>query len=51
MPDPNDDDVTAHDGSTELDQEGKPQPLAVAAEDDDPLALAGEEVPDEDDAP
>jgi hypothetical protein len=36
------------DGPTELDEEGEPQPVADAEEDDDPFALAGEELPDDD---
>jgi hypothetical protein len=43
--------ITAYDGATELDQEGDPQPVADAPEDDDPAALAGEELPDEEEAP
>jgi hypothetical protein len=45
-----DDEVTPSEGPTELDQEGNLQPVADAEEDDDPLALAGEEPPDEKDA-
>jgi hypothetical protein len=52
MTDMTDDEVTPYDGATELDQEGDLQPVADAEEDDDPLALAGEELPDEEgDAP
>jgi hypothetical protein len=43
--------ITEYDGATELDQEGDPQPVADAPEDDDPAALAGEELPDEEEAP
>jgi hypothetical protein len=42
-----DDEVTSYDGPTELDQEGDLQPVADADEDDDPLAQAGEGLPDE----
>jgi hypothetical protein len=38
-----------YEGPVEPDQEGDPQPLAEMAEDEDPLALAGEELPDEED--
>lgn len=43
--------LTPREGPTELDQEGEPQPIADADEDDDPLALAGEELPDDEDGP
>jgi hypothetical protein len=39
------------DGPTELDQDGEPQPVADAEEDENPLALAGEELPDDEDTP
>jgi hypothetical protein len=39
--------VTPYEGPTELDQEGAPQPVADAEEDDDPENLGGEELPDE----
>jgi hypothetical protein len=42
-----DEEITPYDGPTELDQEGDLQPVADAEEDDDPMALAGEELPDE----
>jgi hypothetical protein len=42
-----DEEITPYEGPTELDQEGDQQPIADAAEDDDPMALAGEELPDE----
>jgi hypothetical protein len=41
--------VTPYDGATELDQDGDPQPVADADEDDDPFTLAGEELPDKED--
>jgi hypothetical protein len=50
MTDTTDEEITPYDGPTDLDQEGDLQPVADA-EDDDPLALAGEELPDEEDAP
>jgi len=46
-----DEEITPYDGATELDQEGHLQPVADADEDDDPEALAGEELLDEEDAP
>ena len=51
-----DEEITPYEGPTELDREGDPQPVADAEEDDDPEALAGEELPDqelpdEEDAP
>jgi hypothetical protein len=45
------DDLVLYEGSVEPDQDGDPQPVAEMAEDDDPLALAGEELPDEEGAP
>jgi hypothetical protein len=42
-----DEEITPYDGPSELDQEGDLQPVADAEEDDDPMALAGEELPDE----
>jgi hypothetical protein len=39
--------VTPYEGATEPDQEGNPQPVADAEEDDDPEALGGEELPDQ----
>jgi hypothetical protein len=45
--DMHDEEITPYDGPTELDQEGDLQPVADAEEDDDPMALAGEELPDE----
>jgi hypothetical protein len=45
-----DEEITPYDGAIELDQEGDPQPVADANEDDDPAALAGEELPDQEDA-
>lgn len=44
------DEVTPYEGLTERDREGDLQPVADADEDDDPLALAGEELRDWDDA-
>jgi hypothetical protein len=51
MTDLPEEEITPSEGASELDQEGEPQPVADADEDDDPLALAGEELPDEEDAP
>jgi hypothetical protein len=42
-----DEETTPYEGPTELDQEGHLQPVADAEEDDDPLSLAGEELPDD----
>jgi hypothetical protein len=39
--------VTPYEGATEPDQEGNPQPVADAEEDDDPETLGGEELPDD----
>jgi hypothetical protein len=41
--------ATPYEGATELDQEGAPQPVADAEEDDDPETLGGEELPDDGD--
>jgi hypothetical protein len=51
MTDVTDEEITPYDGATELDQDGDLQPVADAGEDDDPKAQAGEELPDEEDAP
>jgi hypothetical protein len=45
------DDQVLYEGSVEPDQEGEPQPVAEMAEDDNPLELAGEELPDEEGVP
>jgi hypothetical protein len=45
------DDHVLYEGPVEPDRDGDPQPLAELAEDDNPLELAGEELPDEEDVP
>jgi hypothetical protein len=51
MTDMPDEEITPYDGATELDEDGELQPRADAPEDPDPEAYAGEELPDEEDAP
>ena len=47
MTDTPEEEITPSDGPTEPDAEGKLRPVAHVEEDPDPLALAGEELPDE----